>query len=99
MAVQIFDLLELLNKIEFHLGVVRKALESLKTLRHNPTDDELWPELSLPDGRCELEETLLVSLGAVSVRLPSVPHDSDKPDLFGQAYKRLFRRDLRRSSE
>lgn len=90
-AVRIFDLLELLHKIEYHLGTVKAAVDSLQSLRHEPSADELWPDATLPDGKPrELEQLLLTKLGSAAVRLPSTPHDKTKPDLFGQAYRRLF---------
>jgi hypothetical protein len=90
-AVRIFDLLELLHKIEFHLQTVHAALDSLQTLRHEPSADELWPDAVLPDDKPRaLEEQLLVKLGTAAVGLPSTPHDESTPDLFGQAYRRLF---------
>ncbi len=90
-AVRIFDLLELLHKIEFHLRTVHAALDSLQTLRHEPSADELWPDAVLPDDKPRaLEEQLLVKLGSSAVGLPSTPHDEAMPDLFGQAYRRLF---------
>ena len=44
-AVMIFDLLELIHKMSFFTATVRSALEGLETLRHNPSNDELWPSL------------------------------------------------------
>ena len=90
-AVRIFDLLELLHKIEFHLQTVHTALDSLQALRHEPSADELWPDAVLPDDKPrQLEEQLLIKLGTAAVGLPSTPHDESTPDLFGQAYRRLF---------
>ena len=90
-AVRIFDLLELLHKVEYHLPAVHRALDSLQSLRHEPTADELWPDASLPDDTPRaLEEKLLTQLGLVALQLPFASHDTTKPDLFGQAYRRLF---------
>lgn len=90
-AVRIFDLLELTHKIGFHLQTVHAAVGSLAALRHDPTGDELWPEVSLPDATpARLEERLLARLGSVALELPSTPHEPTAPDLFGQAYRRLF---------
>lgn len=90
-AVRIFDLLELLHKIGFHMQTASAALTALRTLRHDPSDDELWIDFQLPtEAIPRMEEKLLKFLGLVALRLESTSHDSSRPDLFGQAYRRLF---------
>lgn len=90
-AVRIFNLLELLHKITYHVPTAEAALESLQTLRHEPSGDELWTTFTLPtDDGPRMEQQLLPLLGLVALQLPSTAHDSSRPDLFGQAYRRLF---------
>ena len=90
-AVRIFDLLELLHKIQFHMQTVHAAFTRLETLRHDPSQDELWPELGSPDETVPaMEEQLLLELATVAPALATSSHDPSKPDLFGQAYRRLF---------
>lgn len=90
-TVRIFDLLELLHKIEFHMPTVRRAFDLLETMRNEPSADELWPDAVLPGDKPRvLEEQLLINLGTAAIGLPSTPHDRAMPDLFGQAYRRLF---------
>jgi len=90
-AVRTFDLLELLHKIGFHMQTASAALTSLGTLRHEPTDDELWIDFQLPTEPIpRMEETLVKFLGLVALQLQSTAHDSTRADLFGQAYRRLF---------
>jgi hypothetical protein len=90
-AVRIFDLLELLHKIGFHMQTVQAALSSLRSLRHAPSGDELWTDFTLPiDAVPRMERQLLPILGLAALQLPATSHDSSRPDLFGQAYRRLF---------
>jgi hypothetical protein len=90
-TLRIFDALELAEKLRFHLKTVHRAIEVLDTLRHDPSNDELWPDTALPDDAPEmLEEQLLRKLGDVALHLVPERHDSGRPDLFGQAYKVLF---------
>lgn len=90
-AVRIFDLLELLHKIGFHMKTATAALTALRTLRHDPSDDELWIDFQLPtEPIARMEEKLLKFLGLVALQLDSTSHDSSRADLFGQAYRRLF---------
>jgi hypothetical protein len=63
----------------------------METLRHIPSNDDQWPDASLPDDApSALEEKLLLKLGEVAARLEGNPHDGSRPDLFGQAYRQLF---------
>lgn len=48
-TIRIFDSLELAEKLWFHLGGLHRAIEVLDTLRHVPSNDEQWPDTSLPD--------------------------------------------------
>jgi len=90
-TIKIFASLELAEKLRFHLGTVHRAIEILDSLRHAPSNDELWPATSLPDDAPrEFEEQLYRKLGAAALRLANNPHDTARPDLFGQAYKVLF---------
>jgi len=90
-TIRIFDSLELAEKLRFHLGGLHRAIEVLDTLRHVPSNDEQWPDTSLPDDAPQmLEEKLYRKLGEVALRLEHDPHDTGRPDLFGQAYKVLF---------
>ncbi len=90
-AVRIFDLLELLHKIQFHMQTVRAGFTRLETLRHDPSQDELWPELGSQEETVPaMEERLLLQVASVAPALATTSHDPSKPDLFGQAYRRLF---------
>ena len=90
-AVRVFELLELIHKMQYHMQVVRVAYERLETLRHEPSDDELWPALPAPeDHLLELEEQLMQRLAGIAPALATSAHDPSMPDLFGQAYRHLF---------
>jgi hypothetical protein len=90
-AVRVFDLMELLHKILYHMQIVRSAYVKLEALRHDPSHDELWPALPSPDDALQnLEEQLLRRLAATAPSLATSSHDPSQPDLFGQAYRRLF---------
>jgi hypothetical protein len=90
-TIRIFGSLELAEKVRFHLGTVHRAIEVLDTLRHAPSNDEQWPDTSLPDDAPQMfEQQLFRRLGEVALRLEHDPHDTGRPDLFGQAYKVLF---------
>ena len=89
-TVRIFDALELAHKLGFHLRTAHRAIATLDSMRHSPSNDELWPDGSLPDDvPPRLEEQLYRKLAEVAPQLRSDPHDSTRPDLFGQGYKRL----------
>lgn len=89
-TVRIFDALELAHKLGFHLRTAHRAVAALDSMRHDPSNDELWPDGSLPDDvPPRLEEQLYRKLAEVAPQLRSDPHDSTRPDLFGQGYKRL----------
>jgi hypothetical protein len=89
-TVRIFDALELAHKLGFHLRTAHRAIAALDSMRHDPSNDELWPDGSLPDDvPPRLEEQLYRKLAEVAPQLRSDPHDSTRPDLFGQGYKRL----------
>jgi hypothetical protein len=90
-TIQILGCLELVNKLTFHLKTAEQAVAALSALRHEPTKDERWPKTPLPDDVPEaLEEQLYRKLGQVALLLDHDPHDSTKPDLFGQSYRLLF---------
>jgi hypothetical protein len=90
-AVRIFDLLELLNKMQFHMKTLESAYEKFTALRNLPSNDELWPTLATPDERLkQFEEQLFKRLAQVTPDLITESHDPSKPDLFGQAYRHLF---------
>jgi hypothetical protein len=94
-TIRIFDSLELAEKLRFHLGGLHRAIEVLDTLRHVPSNDEQWPDTSFPDDAPQMfEEQLYRKLGEVALRLEHDPHDTGRPDLFGQAYKVLFDADF-----
>ena len=60
-------------------------------LRHAPTNDELWPDSrSLTTFRKSWRSSCTVKLGQVALQLDHDPHDSTRPDLFGQSYRQLF---------
>jgi hypothetical protein len=89
-TVRIFDALELAHKLGFHLRTAHRAVAALDSMRHDPSNDELWPDGSLPDDfPPRLEEQLYRKLAEVAPQLRSEPHDHTRPDLFGQGYKRL----------
>jgi hypothetical protein len=89
-TLQLFDALELVHKLGFHLRTAHHAVTVLDSMRHVPSNDELWPEGSVPDDLPpRLEQQLYGKLAEVAPRLRSDPHDRTRPDLFGQAYKRL----------
>ena len=95
-AVRIFELLELLNKLTYHMLTAQRALESLQALRHVPSGDELWTDFVLPkEAVPAMEQRLFPLLGLVALELPAKTHDSSRPDLFGQAYRFLFDRTFR----
>lgn len=88
---QILGCLELVHKLAYHLRSAEQAVTVIGTLRHEPTADDRWPETSLPaDAPAALEEQLYRKLGQVAPLLDRDPHDSAKPDLFGQSYRQLF---------
>lgn len=90
-TVRIFDALELAHKLGFHLRTAHLAVTALDSMRHAPSNDELWPDVSLPDEvPRQIEEQLYRKLAEVTLQLGSDPHDTTRPDLFGQGYKRLF---------
>lgn len=89
-TVRILDALELAHKLRFHLPTANRAVAVLDSMRHEPSDDELWPDGSLPDDvPPRLEEQLYRKLAEVAPHLRADTHDSSRPDLFGQGYKRL----------
>lgn len=89
-TVRIFDALELAHKLGFHLRTAHQAVTALDSMRHAPSNDELWPDGSLPDEiPPRIEEQLYRKLAEVGLQLGSDPHDPTRPDLFGQGYKRL----------
>lgn len=90
-AMRILDSLELVSKLTTHLPTARQAVAALDSLRHVPTNDELWPDGSLPDEIPPiLAGQLYVKLGQVALQLGHDSHDSSRPDLFGQSYRLLF---------
>lgn len=90
-TIRILDSLELVNKLAFHLGTAHQAVAALSALRHAPTNDEQWPDESLPDDAPPLlAEKVYLKLGQVALRLGHDSHDSTRPDLFGQSYRQLF---------
>jgi hypothetical protein len=89
-TVRIFDALELAHKLGFHLRTAHQAVTALDSMRHGPSNDEMWPDGSLPDDvPPRIEEQLYRKLAEVASQLGSDPHDVTRPDLFGQGYKRL----------
>jgi hypothetical protein len=89
-TVRIFDALELAHKLGFHLRTAHQAVTALDSMRNVPSRDELWPDGSLPDDvPPRLEAQLYSKLAEVAPQLRPNPHDSTRPDLFGQGYKRL----------
>ncbi len=90
-AVRVFELLELIHKVLFHMQLIRSAYGRLEALRHAPSDDELWPELPAPEDQLrEFEEQLIRRLAGVAPALATEAYDPSQPDLFGQAYRLLF---------
>jgi len=90
-TIRILDSLELVNKLTFHLGTAHQAVAVLSAFRHTPTNDEQWPDGALPDDVPPLlAEQLYLKLGLVALQLGHDPHDSTRPDLFGQSYRQLF---------
>lgn len=90
-TIRILDSLELVHKLAFHLRTAHQAVTIIGTLRHAPTNDEQWPDGSLPhDVPAVLQEQLYLKLGQVALKLGHEPHDSTRPDLFGQSYRQLF---------
>ena len=85
-TIQILDSLELVHKLTFHLRTAHQAVAVLGALRHAPTNDELWPDGSLPDDvPPALAEQLYLKLGQVALQLGHDSHDSTRPDLSGKA--------------
>lgn len=92
-AVRIFELLELLHKLVFHMPTAQGMLTTLQSLRHVSSGDELWTDFALPtEAVPAMEQRLYPLLGLVALQLPAATHDSSRPDLFGQAYRLLFDR-------
>src|SRR5260370_28425764 len=90
-TIRILDSLELVHKLTAHLGTAHQPLAVLGALRHAPTNDERWPDGSLPDDAPPLlAEQLYLKLGQVALQLGHDSHDSTRPDLFGQSYRQLF---------
>jgi hypothetical protein len=90
-TIQVLGCLELVDKLTFHLQTAEQALAALNALRHAPTKDEQWPKATLPVGvPVALAEQLYRKLGQMALLLDHDPHDSSKPDLFGQSYRLLF---------
>jgi hypothetical protein len=90
-TIKILDSLELVSKLTSHLRTAHQAVAALDSLRHAPTDDELWPDQSLPDEVPQvLAGQLYLKLGQVALQLGHDPHDSTRPDLFGQSYRLVF---------
>ena len=90
-AMLIFEALELMHKLSSHLPTFESALQVLAGFRHPAACDDMWPDLTLPSQLpSQLEDRLLLRLAAVIDDLPADRHDRSGPDLFGQAYKRLF---------
>jgi hypothetical protein len=88
-ATRIFSSLELADKLGSHLKTVHRAIEALDKLRHIPSDDKQWPDTKLPDDvPLVLKEHLYCKLAEVTIQLGHDPHDSNQPDLFGEAYRR-----------
>ncbi len=90
-TIRILDSLELVHKLTFHLRTAHQAVAMLGEFRHAPTNDEQWPDGSLPDDVPPvLAEQLYLKLGQVALQLGHDSHDSTRPDLFGQSYRQLF---------
>jgi hypothetical protein len=90
-AVLVFAGLELAHKIDWGLGTVRLAVQRLATMRSPAAGDDSWPEEGIDDGIPRgYERRLLHVLATIVLDLPHDAHDETRPDLFGQAYKKLF---------
>ena len=68
------------------MATVHRAIEALDTLRHAPSNDEQWPDTSLPDDSPQIiEEQLYRKLGEVALALdptrmtPAVQTSSVRP--------------------
>jgi hypothetical protein len=82
--------LELLARMNDHLGLVRTAVAGLKSLRRDPGDDE-WLELGEPENEvASMRKSLLVDLAQFVPELATPAFDPSLPDLFGQGYRLLF---------
>lgn len=89
-TIRIFDALKLVHKLTVHLPMAHKAVTALDSMRHSPSNNELWPDGSLPDDvPPRIEEQLYRKLAAVAPQLGSDPQDTTRPNLFGQSYKLL----------
>ncbi|GEM_PF-1597901 len=90
-AVLVFDGLELAHKMAWGLQVVHQGFERLATLRNAAAGDDTWPPDDLDDETPrEFERRLLRVLARIVLQLPRAAHDETRPDLFGQAYKKLY---------
>jgi len=90
-TIKILDSLELVSKLTSHLPTAHQAATALNALQHALTNDELWPDRSLPDEIPPiLAEQLYLKLGQVALQLGHDSHDSTRPDLFGQSYRLVF---------
>jgi hypothetical protein len=90
-TVLVFDGLELAYKVAWGLGEIHQGLQRLATLQNTAAGEDTWPTDDLDDDTPrEYERRLLRVLAKTVFKLPSDAHDETRPDLFGQAYKRLY---------
>lgn len=90
-TMKILSCLELARKLAAQLPTAHKSLAALDGLRHVPSDDELWPDGTLPDNvPAALEHQLDLKLAETVPQLGYRTRDSTGPDLFGQGYRHLF---------
>lgn len=90
-TMKILSCLELVRQLAGQLPTAHASLAALGSLRHVPSDDELWPDGTLPDRvPAALEHQLDLKLAETIPQLGYRTRDSTGPDLFGQGYRRLF---------
>jgi hypothetical protein len=90
-TMKILSCLELVRQLAGQLPAAHASLAALGSLRHVPSNDELWPEGTLPDRvPAALEHQLDLKLAETVPQLEYRTRDSTGPDLFGQGYRRLF---------
>ncbi len=90
-TMKILRCLELVRQLAGRLPTAHASLTALDGLRHVPSNDELWPDGTLPDHvPPALEHQLDLKLAETIPQLGYRTRDSTGPDLFGQGYWRLF---------
>jgi hypothetical protein len=90
-AVTIWASLDLHDRLEYEHGSFQRSLLALKTNQREQTNNPNWPGVEVGETwPRENRDDVLVRLAVLLPGLRTKRHDSSRPDLHGQAYRRLF---------